>query len=720
MKIKTIALSLVAHFLVLGSVVFAASNQGGSASKAVKAEDNATPLFRTELTAAELYHTRSNNSDTFTFSFAASYTSRTNMFEQAYLSSIDPDFIESEQVPHSNPEDIPVFEGFVSSFRGLGSVSTDATHDNRALAVIPRGIQVTTKYIFSTDRIISGAAADVTAYNSVFGIFIPKEVTTIEAGAFNNVPDFVTFYCEAESEPQGWEAGWTDSANIQYGVDISTEEGYNLFKNTFGLGEATTPEKRVEILEDLSTGVLFRKQTATEPVPTGKTYSVGFVTTVRYKILDPNDNTKLIEVVEDYNLPLLVDYKITNKNGTVVDGPQIELPVTNVDSGFDGVGNDVGSVETSITFSIPIEEGQTIDSKSLKFSNIYALGRARNAKRIDPSTGNIVDDLASAFTPYADLGEHYILPSETVKTIVELKDLTDFKAKDFSTFGGYTQINFEVSNKAKYALKKYMSKEFEPYEEDIAKGTYFIRFRFIGLFNSKLSIKLKGDANYHQVVLDTPTEYDYLLIGDKAKGNRIGFLFKNSDVCANFDANNIEDIKFLNMNLKAEVVKNDGQTTKAAINLDAVFAIVNIYSAAKGKVKTVDLVLVLVIVMISYTGLFIAAAIALYFYRKNKYKNDEFRRMKTKKYVIAALKNYFEFFVVTIAVTFIIFRTAIMNSQVVMFNPLDVYVVAFSVVALIFVGLTIKDIVVAVKQSSANKKKKKLRLDEDKVEDGTN
>ena len=93
---------------------------------------------------------------------------------------------------------------------------------------------------------------------------------------------------------------------------------------------------------------------------------------------------------------------------------------------------------------------------------------------------------------------------------------------------------------------------------------------------------------------------------------------------------------------------------------------------------------------------------------------------KPKKFFIAAIMNLVGTTLVTLSITFLVFRSAFMNSQVVLFNPLDVFVIAFTVAAGIYLGFMIKNLVVAIRHNVANKKKEKLKLDADSVDDGTN
>ena len=102
MKFKKIALSLIAQTFVLGGLVFAGLNRGTTPVSKVNADGDPTPLLRNHVSATENSHTRSGSWETFSFRFAASYTSRANKYDQVYLSTLDPTFIESEQTQHCN------------------------------------------------------------------------------------------------------------------------------------------------------------------------------------------------------------------------------------------------------------------------------------------------------------------------------------------------------------------------------------------------------------------------------------------------------------------------------------------------------------------------------------------------------------------------------------------------------------------------------------------
>jgi amino acid transporter len=120
-----------------------------------------------------------------------------------------------------------------------------------------------------------------------------------------------------------------------------------------------------------------------------------------------------------------------------------------------------------------------------------------------------------------------------------------------------------------------------------------------------------------------------------------------------------------------------------------------------------------------YTLCFAVLAVAYFFYKKRRYRNDEFRRVKPKQYLKSSIINYFGFGLLTLSIVYIVARFGIMDTSIVAYNPLDVYVIIFSVAGLIFLGVTIKNLVVAIKNNAERKRAIRLHLGNDVIDDGT-
>ena len=120
------------------------------------------------------------------------------------------------------------------------------------------------------------------------------------------------------------------------------------------------------------------------------------------------------------------------------------------------------------------------------------------------------------------------------------------------------------------------------------------------------------------------------------------------------------------------------------------------------------------------TLIYALLAIALFFYKKNKYKNDEFRRIRPKAYIKSAILGYFGLALVLAALNFIVLRITIFNSSIPTYNPIDPFVIIFSIAAAIAIGLFIKNFVAAMKLAKKRREIKRLQLDKDVADDGTN
>ena len=124
-------------------------------------------------------------------------------------------------------------------------------------------------------------------------------------------------------------------------------------------------------------------------------------------------------------------------------------------------------------------------------------------------------------------------------------------------------------------------------------------------------------------------------------------------------------------------------------------------------------------ISVSFILVYEIISISVYFYLKKKYAEDIFRRVRTKPYWTNNTMGLVAAGSLIIAVTSIILRlTALANSMPV-YNPIDILIVVFSVLAIIFCGYFIKYFIVQIKNIKEKKRNEKLHMDRDREEDGT-
>ena len=710
MKLKKIIVSLAATAVLGGSAIF---SLGAKEVQKVKATDDPIYLTTEEFKMTQIEHTVSDNSESFSYRFAASFTARTNAWAQAYLAVDDDSFVDGSQPEHSDPEEIPHYEGLVAEIEGTGSAKEDSAHSGRSLIVIPDGVAMTTKYYIDSTKIKSGLMYAAGQYVGSFGIYIPSTVETIESGAFVNAPEYVSLYVEDETIKSTWAADWTDipSERIHMGVDRLAHYD-DLFKASFDLPDASTDEEKITNLKNY---VMLRRTSNSKDITTGYNFAIGYVGETSYRTYDVTTQSyKMVTAMHD--LKLKVDYKI-KRGGLEVDGPTVVLEPKS-SSGKDVVGSSVGDPNRDISFNIDIEKGEEIVNSSIVIHGIYYMIKAPGLI-YNETTHEVEPDPNAPYIPDVDSGERYI-KSSSLSNTVKFNDVTNFSNTSFVTYADYTQVNFEITNKSALVYQKYDKTTYDQYKARINRGEYYLRFRLVEIYNTKLLLKLQGETEFRVVPLQTPIQYDYVIIGDQPTGNKISFCFPNSSAGNGFSADKVDTIRFQKLCFKVEIVKRDADTSNAEKNFRCSFGLVEVYKAsAAQKAPVTNLITILIIGLAAYVGVFAAVTAFLFFYFKNKYKNDEFRRLKPKQFFISAAKNFVGYLLVVLAILYIVFRTALLNSKVVLFNPLDVFVIVFTIAAGIFIGFTIKNLVVGIKRNIENNKKKKLHLDKDVVEDGT-
>ena len=138
------------------------------------------------------------------------------------------------------------------------------------------------------------------------------------------------------------------------------------------------------------------------------------------------------------------------------------------------------------------------------------------------------------------------------------------------------------------------------------------------------------------------------------------------------------------------------------------------------KVSVFNWNIFLIIFLVAYVVLFAVGAFVLYKYKKEKYKNDEFKRVNDKKYLKSSILYGLGFMVIAYAIIFIFMRASGFANTIVAFNPTDPLLIAFAIAGMIIGGYFIVLAIKAIKTENERKKAIRLKLNEDVEDDGTN
>ena len=490
-------------------------------------------------------------------------------------------------------------------------------------------------------------------FKGISNIYIPSEITAIEKEAFLNVPSEVTINCEASSKPEGWDANWTDAANIVWGAKIDAKNK----KGAFGAGGETKFGDAVNI------------------------------------------------VCGTASKPLIVTYDVKKTSGEV-ETKSMELDVIDSLNPYDGVGSKLGKNQFSRTIDFEVDVDSDIDPDSFVFSNIY---RAKLNE-----SGKIAFD--SKNLPESD-GECKAAAVKRFSKVINLSDIITFKFKKISTFSGYTTISMDVDLVTPSAYPVLMPSVYNNYLPEINEGKYRIRYAFYNVNSASYNIgyKVNGEVVYKQVKVKSPIATFEL---KHEEANHVSFLIKNSDVGDDFNPNNLVEFDLIGayVNVHLWNVKNNSKLGRSEYCKR--FGHISVMSA-NDEMKQFNVDVFLSLFFVAYIAIYVAAATGLYFYLKNKYKNDEFRRMKTKPYLKKAGLGLGGSGVILLATLFIILRTTALKDSIVVFNPADIFIVIAGLASIIILGYFIKFLVQTTKANKQRKTAIKLKLNDDVADDGT-
>ena len=179
-----------------------------------------------------------------------------------------------------------------------------------------------------------------------------------------------------------------------------------------------------------------------------------------------------------------------------------------------------------------------------------------------------------------------------------------------------------------------------------------------------------------------------------------------------FTASSIKKFEILDLTIDMHLWNNDNSSKVGRTSRSVKFGIVEVMPYTNSGVAVTNLNLTLLIAYLIYIVVYAGITAGLFFYQKNKYKNDEFKRVKPKKFFKTAAIGFIGFAEILLAVIGLVYRTTVFRNTLSAFNPSDVLVVIAGIIALIIIGYFIKYIVGLVKAEKARKEIIKLKLNE--------
>ena len=378
---------------------------------------------------------------------------------------------------------------------------------------------------------------------------------------------------------------------------------------------------------------------------------------------------------------------------------------------WDGCGI-IAQLTYSRLLTYRLDSNQTIDDDTIYFHNLMK------------STNQLEIDTNQVYKAKAKI---------TYSHKQDIHNIINYKSTSVKTFAGYTMFSMTV-DKALVTTKDnpephsiYMDVKADMYEQNISRiktGQTKIRYSFQNFYNSFYYIKYKvGKNQYKEVTLPIKTVIPYQIL-EKDKGNQVSILLKNSEIGSDFSADKIVlfEIKDLSIQLDLTTKTSSGTTSilsKTQVNYK--FAYVAVTEVREGKSANVfNWNIFLIIFFIAYAVIYTILAYVTYRVMKEKFKNDEFRRVKGKEFLKKAIIGGAGFGVIIAAILFIVMRFFGFSNSIVVFNPTDPFVIIFAIAGLIIFGYFVVYGIKLVKAEQERRKAIRLKLNEDVDDDGTN
>lgn len=671
----------LALFATIGALSF--SNASGVA----KAESN-SDLSTTEVTNYSTFHeeaveidpkelsvsitqsNRTDNSQNYKFNFFAGFiTYKAGRQYNISYAITDVDFDpnnlptkpEDDPETEENEEELyipPVFEGAVYSINTFSSGDKIVIPD---IVNFPGGhfqIKITSinEDVFSENVI--------KRMDKIANIYLPTSLTSVTTGAFRGIGEQTKVHVPVLEQDCVFGEHWTEYLNnVEYGY-VYDEDMIKFKTNNSNISQ-------------------------NKPEANETSYTIGYVD-------EQNPaNSK----------PLIVAFDVIKADGSVVP-TQIELPVDSSNN-YEVVGN-LGAKDYSKSVTIMLDIGDTINDETVTLYNIY---KAVQISLPEGKGNTIIPDTTT---------EYKTTPRLAYSNILYANDFFDVEFLNLGSFIDYTSITINLNCKKDVYIQNKPA-AYESQKDNIEKGSTYLRYRLTNLDSTYFNLTYIGnDGNTYAERVKFDVKNSSAIVGGIGKNN-FTFLFNNNQFSHGINAENIRGISFDDLTITIDLFTETGKASNGS-TLSATFGSLLVVdpNVNKGSLNTYDLNFVCILSLIIFVVAYVLGTIALFFFNKERYKNDEFKRVVPARFFKRAAIIGVGLMVIIFALLFIISRFGIIANNTVVFNPIDIPIIIFAVLAILFIGYFVKEMVVAYKNYKQNKERIRLNLDADKVDDGTN
>jgi len=409
----------------------------------------------------------------------------------------------------------------------------------------------------------------------------------------------------------------------------------------------------------------------------------------------------------DKQYPAKLLYTINYSNGSSAI-ESAEIIKKNSNGKYDGIGNYLGADSLSTFCDISCPSGSTVDVESIKLVNVFAAN-------VIKEDGIIVSRLPDYEHPY------YV--SATISTIFKKYNFNDFLEMNYvgkTNFSGYTSIKVDANSYGATVYKTLKASSYKKYQKQIEKNEYYIRTR----------LSFSGDSQYVFTMNDGSVITRNTISSNVELSNAENFCYF---LIEDMDFSKVKNLQFYNVyvNLgiynRAAFKEISGSSIAVSIRFNLIdLGFVDIVDSTNKIIVpkstglfNINVDLILSLTMIVYIAIFVIVDFSSYFYLKKKNKNDEFKVMRSGQYFRTSGISFIAIGSIILAVLTIFFRGNFLNNSIAVYNPIDVYIIIFSVLSIILIGYFIRYFYLNFKAAQEKRNNERLKLNKNVIDDGT-
>lgn len=406
----------------------------------------------------------------------------------------------------------------------------------------------------------------------------------------------------------------------------------------------------------------------------------------------------------DEYLPLTVKYDVTTSSGKVSRESYFDRPTTVTN--YYGFGSNLGSTDRTLRITLNVRSTEQIDKDSVKLSNIFLAEKLSENSSWTPN-------LNTNF--YLGIKAPANYTGDAIPDPVDSSKMFKVEFEKYGTFAGQTSLiyNIEVDALSHYKTAKAsyysrLSSKLSNGDKEVSSPTLFIRYQLYALSNTSFVITFDdGTVRTYSANNVKPN------INLSAGKNTVNFLL------GDLKPNHIKSIDIKNLTFYIDIATIDYLKTQPGTAISYAFGNIEVDLTDS---KTSNINTYLIISTVIFVVVFAGAAIGLYFYRRNKYKNDEFNRMNTKRYIKSSVTAFIGTGSIYYLILFIFHRSNSLSNTTIVSNPCDVPIVIFGILSIIMIGYYARFFLITYKDHKTKKQIEKLKLNsvDDKQDDGTN